>query len=205
MPAESARTRRARRSSCSSPYTLSVGFPERRQQVTPDLTRGVDGQSSMLREMALEGVALQVVHHIEVQAILFMHRMHGNDVRMPQIREDASFVDKLVDGLRRPQLGPQHFDGNEAVEGHVARQVDGSHAAASELGQQLVLRRQSRTQALREGRHVTWTGEHSGRRPESQTAPEVRGRFTAALASRGYCTVIAMCIPSATCGRQKPL
>src|SRR2546426_6686897 len=35
----------------------------------------------------------------------------------------------------------------------------GSHAAASELAHQLVVWRQSRTQALKESRHVTWTGE----------------------------------------------
>src|SRR5713101_1397127 len=158
-------------------HAFPMRLPERRQQVAPELTRGVDRQAPMLLQMSLEGVPLQVVHHIEVQALTFIDLVDRNDIGVSQIGEDASFADELLDGLDRPQLGPQHLDGHGTREGYVAGQVHRSHAAASELAQQLVLGRQSRTQALKEGRHVTWTGEHPGPRPESQTAPSVAGPF----------------------------
>ena len=136
-------------------HAFPMRLPERRQQVAPEFTCGVDRQTPMLLEMRLEGLALQVVHHIEVQAVTFIDLVNRNDVGVSQIGEDASFVDELLDGLDRPQFGPQHLDGHGTVEGDVAGQVHRSHAAASELTQQLVLGRQSRTQALKEGRHCT--------------------------------------------------
>ena len=125
------------------------------QQIAPEFARAVDRQGPGLLEPALDGVARQIVHHVERQALTLVHVVHGNDVGMGQPAEDPSFLDELLLRFDRPQLGPQDLDRHGAVEPYVARQVHGSHAAASELAQQLVVWRQSRTQALKEGRHGT--------------------------------------------------
>ena len=147
------------------------------QQIAPQFARAVDRQGPGLLEPALDGVARQVVHHVERQALTLVHVVDWNDVGMTQPAEDPSLLDELRLRFDRPQLRPQDLDGHRAIEPDVARQVHGSHAAACELAQQLVVGRQSRTQALKESRHVTRTGEHPGPCPESQTAPSVSGPF----------------------------
>ena len=87
-------------------HTFSMGLAECRQQVAPEFARGVDRQTPLFFELRLKGVALQVIHHVEVQAVPFIDFVDGNDVGVSQIGEDASFVDKLPDGLDGPPLGP---------------------------------------------------------------------------------------------------
>ena len=163
--------------------TFSMGLAECRQQVAPEFARGVDRQTPLFFELRLKGVALQVIHHVEVQAVPFIDFVDGNDVGVSQIGEDASFVDKLPGGLDGPPLGPQHLDAHETIEGHVPREVDRPHAAACELALELVVRRQGRTQALEEGRHRNLDRRTSRPPSRKSNGPAQAGPFDAARVS----------------------
>ena len=135
--------------------TVRVCHFERVQEVAPELPRGIDGQRPVLLEMTLEGFPVQVVHHIVIEACLFVDVVNRDDVGMSHSGEDARFVHELSGRLGGPQLWPQHLRRPQAVERHRAHEVHTAHAAARQLAQQLVVRRQGRTQALKEGRHST--------------------------------------------------
>ncbi len=108
----------------------------------------------MTAEASLERVGVEGVHGIEVQPItLGGDRMHGNDVGVPDLGEDARLAHETLDGRRGGELGSEHLDRHRGVEGHVAGEVHRAHAAHPELPEQFVIRCQRRAEPFEEGRH----------------------------------------------------
>ena len=141
---------------------LAVRSVERRQQVASQLSARVDGQASVLFQVVLEGFALQVFHHVEVEAVPLVDLVDRHDVGVPQGGQDLRFPHEPLCGCRGPQLLLQDLDRPQAVERNVADQEHGPHAATAELAQQLVVGRQCFLQTVEEGGHGGLDRETSG-------------------------------------------
>src|SRR5258705_46712 len=88
-----------------------------------------------------------------METVLRVDLMHHNNVRMAQLGEDSGLAHKARDAIGRDELGPEHFDGHEAIECGLASEVHHSHTAASKLAKQLVVRCYCSADALEQGGH----------------------------------------------------
>src|SRR6266851_1511290 len=62
----------------AGPMRHAQGF----EQVPSELTRRIHRQRAVLRKVTLDGVAAEIVHHVEVQAVTLIDVMNGDDVGM---------------------------------------------------------------------------------------------------------------------------
>jgi hypothetical protein len=98
-----------------------------------------DGQPSGAHPQA-ETVTLHQLHCDEADAIGFLHRVDGDDVRMVQGRDSLRFTLKALEasGVLR-EGGRQHLQRDPPVERQVFGHVDFAHAAGAKLADDAVV------------------------------------------------------------------
>jgi hypothetical protein len=97
-----------------------------------DLQRLFERRRAALQPL-LERLALEVLHHEEVDIILPSDVVEGADMRMIQSRDAAGFpFEALAQLTRRRHVRGKHLDGHGAIEPRIASAVDLSHAARAE-------------------------------------------------------------------------
>ena len=89
------------------------------------------------RERALlqairERLALQVLHHQEVDAVLAADVVEDADVRMAQRRDRAGLALEALASLLRRRVRGQDLDGDDSLEARVAGPVDLAHSPRPE-------------------------------------------------------------------------
>ncbi len=94
----------------------------------------------MLREVVVEGLAVDVVHHEERVAVVLLEGAQGHDVRVRELHRDERLVLQLpVRPLVRHQDARQHLDRKRlVVELRVLRQPHRAHPAAPQLAHHAV-------------------------------------------------------------------
>ena len=89
-------------------------------------------ESSFETQALGERLAPHVTHHEIPDAADFAEGVQSENVRMRQLRGDACFAAKPLATLRcGGEVRTQHFDGYQALERALAREIDVSHAASS--------------------------------------------------------------------------
>ena len=84
-------------------------------------------------EPVRQALALEVLHHEVLGAVLVAHVVERADVRMAQARDRARLaLEPRADALVGGELVGQHLDGDPAVEPGVPRPVHLAHAAGTD-------------------------------------------------------------------------
>ena len=187
-------------------HAVRVRELERVQQIAPELADLVGRQWSSADAIG-DGFPVEVLHRVVWQTIGFVGVVHRDDVGMGEDRERLGLHQETLGGAGRMHLRTNHLDGHQAIKLQVAGENDDAHAAAPQLAEHVIaLRRQRRTHPVEEGGHG-WrkppdpgTFEPGARK--SNGPGTFRGRGACDAARAAYFTVIAIFMPSATCGRQ---
>ena len=113
---------------------LAVGLVQRVRDLNGRLESLIERQRALPQAVG-QRLALQVLHHQEVHAVLVPHVMEGADVGMVQAGDRLGFaLESLLQlRVRRDMLG-EDFDGDRAVQAGVAGLVHLAHAASPEGG-----------------------------------------------------------------------
>ena len=121
-------------------HALAVRVVERAGNLRENRLRHRNRKRLVLREQVIERAAVDVLHHEVQEAVLLLHRMDVDDVRMVELRRGARLGEEPVPHALTVREPRQHnLDGHAAVELQVLREKDGGHSAASELSPDLVL------------------------------------------------------------------
>ncbi len=141
------------------------------------------GSSKAEGDSCSEGPAMSFMREVEL-AIVLADLVDGDDVRVVEPGDGLGLVaepaDLVVGGQRG---GPDHLQGDGAVQADLSGLVDDAHAAAAELGLDLVVAeiahpcagRQAR-RWLRRGRRSERVRSSSGRSDPRRRADRARGR-----------------------------
>ena len=108
-----------------------------------------------------EGLALQIRHDVEKEAVRFTGVMERQDVRVSQIRRGRDLGQEPLGPNYRCEFGLQDFEGDVAVVLEVLSQIHRRHAALTQLTVNLV--------AAFEGRVETSDGIGHGAQDASKT------------------------------------
>ena len=112
-----------------------VGGAERGQHRHHDLQRGAGAEPAERVQRVAQRPARDVLHDEEDVLAVGALVVDGDDVRVGQRRRGLGLADEAGDEvLVGGEPGVHHLDRHDAVEPHVAREVDGRHAAAGDAG-----------------------------------------------------------------------
>ena len=84
-----------------------------------------------------------VGHHVVEKLAGLAGFMHGQDVRVGEPRDDLDLFQEPLGAERGGELGPQHFERDDAVMLLVIGEVDRGHAAAAKQVAELITVRES--------------------------------------------------------------
>ncbi len=119
-------------------YLLTMGLAEsigHRQGVTQHLIE----RQRATRQTAGQGLAFQIFHHQEVDAVLLPYVVQGTDMRMIQTGDRPRLPLEALPGLRAlGHVRRQNFDRHRAVQSRVPGAVDLSHPACPDRGDDFV-------------------------------------------------------------------
>ena len=117
---------------------LAVGLVQRIRDLNGRLERLLQRQGPLGQPLG-QRLALQVLHHQEVHAVLAPHVVERADVRVVQAGDGLGFALEPLLQLRvASDVRGQDFDGDRAVEAGVAGFVHLAHAASPEGGDDLI-------------------------------------------------------------------
>src|SRR5207237_102185 len=141
---------------------LSVREGERAADLAEDDPRQVDVELSTLDDHRLQRPALDVFHDEVHERLRLLDAEDLDDVRVAQCRRRLCFALEPVDHARlRDEIGEHGLDGDLAIQRQVERQIDGGHAAPSELTVDVIVA-EGRVLEDREERIDLLDAEHGG-------------------------------------------
>ena len=116
-----------------------VGVGDRLRHVMRDVERLVERQRTYAIDAIGERLALDELHHEEIETVLVADVVQHADVGVVEPRDgDGLALEALAEALVFGQPGRNHLDGDHAVEAGVAAAIDLAHAADAEERQDFV-------------------------------------------------------------------
>jgi len=105
---------------------------ERVAQRTGNFDDLLDGKATC-GDQAVEWLPFDQLHRQEVDAVAFLHRVDGDDVRMVKLGESFGLTTKARESLRIVRhFGGQHLEGYVATEFRVGGAIHLTHATCAE-------------------------------------------------------------------------
>ena len=87
-------------------------------------------------EAVVEGLTLDVVHHVIVKAVGFAGIVDRHDVGVGELRQHPGFARETRCHVGRGYLRPENLDGDLALEGGILTQKDNAHTPCGDLALQ---------------------------------------------------------------------
>jgi hypothetical protein len=127
---------------------LPVGVVQRARHVRRDVHRFVHGKLLQAVDPVAERLSLYVRHHVEEEGIRLARVEQRQNVRVLKIGGRLDLGEKTLGADDGAQFGFQDLDRDLAVVPQVIRQVDGGHAALTELSLDAVAAVEGRVEAM---------------------------------------------------------
>ncbi len=112
------------------------------------------GKPALALELLPQGLALDVRHHIEQEAVGLARVEHRQDMRMLQLGRDLDLAGESVRPQRRRQIGTEHLHRDLSPVPQIFGEIYRGHAAAPQLAGQDVAAGKRGMEAIEAIRHV---------------------------------------------------
>jgi hypothetical protein len=112
---------------------VAVGVPEGIGELPCDFPHVLERKLLLSIQALSQALALDIGHHVVEQAIGFARVMQREDVRMGEVRSDLDLSQEAIAPEALGDVRPQHLERDPPAVPQVARQVDNSPTAVTDL------------------------------------------------------------------------